>query len=67
MAPHVIVGAGPVGTAVAHRLLADGQDVRVVTRSGSGPERRSSGSRADAADAARLAELAAGAARSTTA
>jgi nucleoside-diphosphate-sugar epimerase len=34
----VVVGAGPVGTATA-RLLADqGEQVRVITRSGSGPE-----------------------------
>lgn len=31
---HVIYGAGPVGTAVAELLLAQGKRVRVVTRSG---------------------------------
>lgn len=31
---HVIVGAGPVGTALARRLAAEGEPVRVVTRSG---------------------------------
>lgn len=31
---YVIVGAGPVGTALARRLVADGHRVRVVTRSG---------------------------------
>ena len=30
---HVVVGAGPVGTAVATELLARGRDVRVVTHS----------------------------------
>ncbi|GAA2488488.1 NAD-dependent epimerase/dehydratase family protein [Winogradskya humida] len=34
----VIVGAGPVGTAIAHQLVEQGQKVRIVTRSGSGPE-----------------------------
>ncbi|KAA2265759.1 NAD-dependent epimerase/dehydratase family protein [Solihabitans fulvus] len=38
MALHVIVGAGPVGSATA-RLLADrGDQVRVLTRSGTGPD-----------------------------
>lgn len=38
MSKHVVVGAGPVGTATA-RLLADrGEQVVLVTRSGSGPE-----------------------------
>ncbi|WP_280668158.1 MULTISPECIES: NAD-dependent epimerase/dehydratase family protein [unclassified Kitasatospora] len=37
MSLHVIVGAGPVGSATA-RLLADrGDEVRLITRSGSGP------------------------------
>jgi nucleoside-diphosphate-sugar epimerase len=60
---HVIVGAGPVGTATA-RLLADrGERVRVVTRRGTGPvhpaiERIA----ADAADADRVTDLADGAA-----
>lgn len=60
MALHVIVGAGPVGTAVAGELLARGETVRVVTRSGSGldgVERVA----ADAADAKRLSELSTGA------
>jgi nucleoside-diphosphate-sugar epimerase len=60
MDAHLVVGAGPVGTAVARRLLADGHHVRVVTRSGSGPDGAERVS-ADAADAARLADLADGA------
>jgi len=62
MSLHVIVGAGAVGTATA-KLLADrGERVRIITRSGSGPqhpaiERIS----ADATDTDRLADLAAGA------
>lgn len=35
---HLVIGAGPVGTTVAHRLARDGRRVRLVTRSGSGPE-----------------------------
>ncbi|MEV0840844.1 NAD-dependent epimerase/dehydratase family protein [Actinocatenispora sera] len=60
MALHVIVGGGPVGTATARVLLERGERVRVVTRRGSGPaevERVA----ADATDADRLTELAAGA------
>ncbi|MDA8436169.1 MAG: NAD-dependent epimerase/dehydratase family protein [Actinomycetales bacterium] len=58
---HLVVGAGPIGSAVARRLAAAGDRVRVVTRSGSGPdlpgvERVA----ADASDAMRLGELAAG-------
>jgi nucleoside-diphosphate-sugar epimerase len=61
MTPHVIFGAGPVGTAVARILLDRGDQVRVVTRSGSGlpgTERVA----ADASDAARVRELTRGAA-----
>lgn len=35
---HVVVGAGPTGTATALRLAESGDDVRVVTRRGTGPE-----------------------------
>jgi nucleoside-diphosphate-sugar epimerase len=60
MARHVVVGAGPVGSAVARQLLARSEQVTVVTRSGSGidgTERIA----ADAGDAQRLSELAVGA------
>src|SRR5262245_37047420 len=60
MGRHVIVGAGPVGTAAAEHLVARGHEVRMVTRTGAGPvfvERV----QADATDASRLAQLAAGA------
>jgi nucleoside-diphosphate-sugar epimerase len=53
---HVIIGSGPVGTAVASLLMSRGEHVRVVTRSGSGPagaERVA----ADATDADRLSSL----------
>ncbi|WP_328464871.1 NAD-dependent epimerase/dehydratase family protein [Actinoplanes sp. NBC_00393] len=59
---HVVIGSGPIGSSVA-RLLADrGESVRIVTRSGSGPEHRLIERVAgDAADARRLTELARGA------
>ncbi|MEP6979565.1 MAG: NAD-dependent epimerase/dehydratase family protein, partial [Nakamurella sp.] len=38
MALQVVLGAGPVGTAIAEELLRRGETVRVVTRSGSGPD-----------------------------
>lgn len=60
MALHVIVGAGPVGSALARELLDAGHDVRVVTRSGSGLAGTEK-VQADASDAARLTELAQGA------
>ncbi|WP_369372411.1 NAD-dependent epimerase/dehydratase family protein [Promicromonospora sp. Populi] len=37
MTTHLVVGAGPVGTALASRLSQAGRTVRVVTRSGGGP------------------------------
>ena len=62
MERHVVVGAGPVGTAVAKELAAAGSDVLLVSRSGAGPAlagvRRAA---ADAADQGRLVELATGA------
>ncbi len=58
---HVVVGAGPVGRATALELASVGNEVLLVSRSGAGPDlpgvRREA---ADAADADRLAELAAG-------
>jgi nucleoside-diphosphate-sugar epimerase len=38
MTTHLVVGAGPVGAALAQRLSQAGRTVRVVTRSGSGPD-----------------------------
>jgi len=61
MSKHLIVGAGPVGTATAARLVATGHEVTAVTRSGGGPEvagvRRVA---LDAGDATALAQLAEG-------
>ncbi|MCW2796537.1 NAD-dependent epimerase/dehydratase family protein [Nocardioides sp.] len=62
-ARHVVVGAGPVGLATARELVAAGHEVLLVSRSGTGPEVAGvTRAAADAADAARLTELAAGAA-----
>ena len=46
MAQHVIVGAGPVGTATAAALIEQGHRVRVITRRrrGARAESRPSGS-----------------------
>ncbi|MFZ3496926.1 NAD-dependent epimerase/dehydratase family protein [Streptomyces sp. 5.8] len=38
MSVHVVTGAGPIGTATARLLAASGERVRVITRSGGGPE-----------------------------
>lgn len=60
---HVVVGAGPTGTAAALQFAESGDDVRVVTRRGSGPDHpRIELVAADASDADRLTELARGAA-----
>jgi nucleoside-diphosphate-sugar epimerase len=61
MALHVVVGAGPVGSAVARELLQRGEQVRVVTRSGSGIDGTEKVA-ADAGNAERLSELTRGAA-----
>ena len=62
MTLHVIVGAGPVGSATARLLAERGDQVRVVTRSGSGPEHPNiERVAADATDADRLSKLAEGA------
>ncbi|PTA42751.1 NAD-dependent epimerase/dehydratase family protein [Micromonospora sp. RP3T] len=62
MALHVIVGAGPVGTATARLLAERGERVRVVTRRGTGPEHPAvERIAADAGDADRLTALTEGA------
>ena len=59
---HLVVGAGPIGSAVTRQLVAQGRRVRVVTRGGSGPDGPLVEKvAADAGDAAGLTELAAGA------
>lgn len=58
----VIVGAGPVGAALARRLVNEGTRVRVVTRSGGGVDDPRVDARAvDASDADALTEAAQGA------
>ncbi len=62
MVKHVVIGAGSIGTNVARLLAERGQSVRVVTRSGSGPEHPLIDRvAADASDPSRLTELARGA------
>jgi nucleoside-diphosphate-sugar epimerase len=61
MTTHLVVGAGPVGTALALRLSQAGRTVRVVTRSGGGPELpRVQRIALDATDATALADAARG-------
>jgi nucleoside-diphosphate-sugar epimerase len=56
---HLVVGAGPIGSGVAQLLADSGEQVRIVTRRGSGPEHPAvERVAADASDAARLRELA---------
>ena len=59
---HLVVGSGPIGSAVVRRVVAAGDRVRVVTRSGSGPDLPGVEKvAADASDRARLVGLASGA------
>jgi len=59
---YVIVGAGPVGSAIARQLAARGDQVRLITRSGSGPEHPGiQRLRADATDPEALARHTSGA------
>jgi nucleoside-diphosphate-sugar epimerase len=63
MTLHVIVGAGPVGSLTASLLAQSGQDVRVITRRGAGPDGpRIERVRADASDPNLLRPLVSGAA-----
>ena len=63
MPKHVIVGAGPIGTAAALLLAERGEEVVIVTRSGSGPAHPAiTLTKADASSSAAMAELATGAA-----
>lgn len=62
MSNHVIVGSGPIGSAIARLLVDQGETVRMVTRSGTGPEHPSiERVAADASDARRLISLSEGA------
>ena len=60
MPTHLVVGAGPIGTRTALLLAESGAHVRVVTRSGNGPDHPGVELvTADAADPARMRTLAA--------
>ncbi|GAA1477656.1 NAD-dependent epimerase/dehydratase family protein [Nocardioides aestuarii] len=59
---HVIVGSGPIGTALTARLTADGHEVTVVTRSGGESRDGVRHLALDAGDADALSTVAAGAA-----
>ncbi|MCG5211952.1 NAD-dependent epimerase/dehydratase family protein [Streptosporangium soli] len=60
MGKHVVVGAGQVGSEVVRELAARGQEVVVVSRSGSGPDlpgvRKVAANAADSAELIRLAQ-----------
>ncbi|MEO6143704.1 MAG: NAD-dependent epimerase/dehydratase family protein [Dermatophilaceae bacterium] len=61
MSKHLIVGAGHVGTATALLLVERGEEVVIVTRSGSGPTHPAiTRTTADASSTATMAELATG-------
>lgn len=63
MSKHVIVGAGPIGTATALLLAGRGEEIVVVTRSGSGPDHPAiTRTAADAGSSAAMGEITAGAA-----
>ena len=56
---HVVVGAGVVGSALAKLLADDGQEVIVITRSGSGPTHKNiKRIAADVSDLSKLLEIA---------
>jgi nucleoside-diphosphate-sugar epimerase len=60
---HVVVGAGPIGSGIARAQAERGHQVKIVTRSGSGPELAGiERVAADASDASALATVATGAA-----
>lgn len=63
MEQHVVVGAGVIGSGIARILAGQGNQVKIVTRSGSGPEGEGiERVAADASDAAAMARLTSGAA-----
>lgn len=62
MTIHVVVGAGPVGTAIAGQLVKHEQEVVLASRSGSGPDIPGvTRVTVDAADAAALGQITSGA------
>ena len=62
MSTHIVVGAGPIGTATSLLLAERGEEVVVVTRSGSGPTHRAiTRTTADGSSSATMTDLATGA------
>ncbi|MEV6714721.1 NAD-dependent epimerase/dehydratase family protein [Lentzea sp. NPDC051208] len=62
MVEHVVIGAGSIGSNVARLLVERGHNVRIITRSGSGPEHPLIDRvAADASDPSALTELSRGA------
>ncbi len=62
MSLHVVVGAGTIGSEVAQLLAGRGEQVRIITRRGGGPDHPAiERVAADATDIARLTELTRGA------
>ena len=62
MSRHIVVGSGPIGTATALLLADRGDEVVIVTRSGSGPTHPAiTRTAADASSATGMADLATGA------
>ena len=62
MSKHIVVGAGPIGTATSLLLAERGEEVVVVTRSGSGPTHPAiTRTTADASSSATMTDLATGA------
>lgn len=62
MSKHIVIGAGPIGTATSLLLAERGEEVVMVTRSGSGPTNAAiARTAADASSSTRMAEIAAGA------
>jgi nucleoside-diphosphate-sugar epimerase len=62
MAPHVIIGKGPVGMTTAEELLRRGHEVRVLSRSGGTSTPQIEHRQVDATDAVALADASRGAA-----
>ncbi len=59
---HIVIGAGPVGSGIANVLAGRGEDVTVITRSGTGPAHALiTKVKADAADTEAIVRLASGA------
>lgn len=61
MSLHVVLGKGPVGSALTERLLGEGHDVRVLSRSGGTSTGRLEHRAVDAADTAAVTAAARGA------